>query len=61
MKELNSTNKSNEEVEQIAKHPRHPLTMSNSREETIRRMRLFPQRAAKFREMLRALRETNSR
>jgi len=40
---------------------RHPITMSNSREETIRRMRSFPERAAKFREKLRALREANSR
>ena len=43
------------------KHPRHPVTMENSREETIRRMRTFPERAAKFRELIRALREADSR
>jgi hypothetical protein len=40
---------------------RHPITMSNSSEETLRRMASFPERAAKFRETLRALREANSR
>jgi len=40
---------------------RHPITMENSREETIKRMRSFPERAAKFRETIRALREENSR
>ena len=40
---------------------RHPITMSNSPEETLRRMASFPERAAKFRETLRALREANSR
>lgn len=39
---------------------RHPLTMSNSREETIWRMRAFPERAAKFRERLRRLRESRA-
>lgn len=39
------------------KHPRHPITMENTPEETIRRMRAFPERAAKFRELIRALRE----
>lgn len=43
-----------------AKH-RHPYTMSNSREETIRRMRTFPERAAKFLEKLNADREKNPR
>ena len=40
---------------------RHPITLENSPEETIRRMRAFPERAAKLRETLRALREANSR
>ena len=40
---------------------RHATTMSNSREETMRRMRSFHERAATFREKLRALREENSR
>lgn len=41
-------------------HPRHPYMMSNSREETIRRMRGFSERAAKFLEKLDADREKNT-
>ena len=40
---------------------RHPLTLENSPEETIRRMRALPERTEKLREMIRALRETNAR
>jgi hypothetical protein len=40
---------------------RHPYFQSNSREETIRRMREFPERAAKFLEKLNADREKNAR
>ena len=43
------------------KYPRHPITMENSREETIRRMRSFPERAEKLRELVRALREADAR
>lgn len=43
------------------KYPRHPITMENSPEETIRRMRAFPERAAKLRELIRALREADTR
>jgi hypothetical protein len=43
------------------KYPRHPITMENSREETIRRMRSFPERAEKLRELIRALREADTR
>jgi hypothetical protein len=43
------------------KYPRHPITMENSPEETIRIMQSFPERAAKIRELIRVLRETNSR
>lgn len=43
------------------KHPIHPYFVSNSREETLKRMRSFPERAAKFLEQWRADRETNSR
>jgi hypothetical protein len=39
------------------KYPLHPLAMENTPEETMRRMQAFPERAAKFREMIRALRE----
>ena len=35
------------------------LASENSPEETIRRMRAFPERAAKLRELIRALREQN--
>ena len=45
---------------QKRKH-RHPYFQSNSREETIKRMRDFPKRAAKFLEKLNADREKNSR
>ena len=40
---------------------RHPITLENSPEETIKRMRSLPERADKLREALRALREANSR
>ncbi|MEK6321967.1 MAG: hypothetical protein AABN33_09820 [Acidobacteriota bacterium] len=50
-----------DEVKESNKPRRHPITMENSREETIKRMRSFPERAAKFRETLRAIREANSR
>jgi len=43
------------------KYPRHPITMENSPEETIRRMRAFPERAKKLRELIRALREADAR
>jgi hypothetical protein len=43
------------------KYPRHPITMENTPEETIRIMQSLPQRAARIRELIRALRETNSR
>ncbi|MGZ8847324.1 MAG: hypothetical protein ACXW3C_12755 [Pyrinomonadaceae bacterium] len=43
------------------KHPRHPITMENTPEETIRRMRAFPERAAKLREIVRVLREADAR
>lgn len=43
------------------KYPRHPLTTENTPEETIKRMRAFPERAAKLRELIRALREADAR
>ena len=43
------------------KYPRHPLTMENTPEETIKRMRAFPERAAKLRELIRVLREADAR
>ena len=55
------TNDQSGELKERNKLRRHPITMSNSPEETMRRMASFPERATKFRETLRALRETNSR
>lgn len=43
------------------KYPRHPITMEHTPAETIRIMQALPQRAEKIRELIRALRETNSR
>jgi hypothetical protein len=40
---------------------RHPTARENSSEETIKRMRSLNERSAKFRELLRAIRETNPR
>lgn len=39
----------------------HPVTIEVSPEETIKRMRAFPERAAKLRETIRAIRESSSR
>jgi hypothetical protein len=61
MSEQESVDRSDGTAKEAGEARRHPLTMSNSRKETIRRMRSFPERAAKFREKLRALREANSR
>ncbi|GEM_PF-2138833 len=43
------------------KYARHPITMENTPEETIRIMEGFPERAAKLRELIRGLRETDAR
>jgi hypothetical protein len=43
------------------KYPRHPITMENTPEETIRRMRSLPERAQKLRELIRALRKADAR
>jgi len=43
------------------KYPRHPITMENTPEETIRRMQGFPERAAKFRELVHSLQEKDER
>ncbi len=40
---------------------RHPITLENTPEETIEIMEAFPERAAKFRELIRGLRETDAR
>lgn len=46
-----------EEVESSSTSRRHAVTMENSPEETIRRMRSLPERAARFKELLNAFRE----
>ena len=56
-----STDRLEEQSEVPASNQRHPLTQENSPEETIKRMRALPERAAKLREALRTLREANSR
>jgi hypothetical protein len=61
MSKEDSVDNPDEEAKDTKTRRRHPITMSNSPEETIRRMRAFPERAAKFRERLRALRESRTR
>jgi hypothetical protein len=56
MSEQNPVDCPDDEGKDTTKPRRHPITMSNSREETIRRMQAFPERAAKFRERLREMR-----
>ena len=40
---------------------RHPLTLENSPEETIKRMRSLPERISKFKEFIQEQREANRR
>jgi hypothetical protein len=61
MSKQESVDRSDDTAKETFESRRHPTTMSNSREETLKRMHSFPERAAKFREKLRALREANSR
>ena len=61
MSKQESINPPQDELNRQAQSFRHPITLENSPEETIKRMRLLPERAAQFREMLRARREANSR
>jgi hypothetical protein len=60
MSKEDSVDSPDEEAKDTKTRRRHPITMSNSPEETMRRMASFPERAAKFRERLRALRESKS-
>ncbi|HEV7375644.1 MAG TPA: hypothetical protein VGN95_13055 [Pyrinomonadaceae bacterium] len=55
------TDRLEEQTESHANSKRHPITLENSPEETIKRMRSLPERADKLREALRALRESNPR
>lgn len=61
MSKQESVDQPDAKADETKKPRRHPITMSNSPEETMRRMASFPERAAKFRETLRALREKNPR
>lgn len=56
MSKQDSINQPREQVEESPTSRRHPVTLENSPEETINRMRSLPARAEKFRETLRALR-----
>jgi len=59
---LEDTNRDEQNASVVEqKYPRHPITMENTPEETIKRMRAFPERAAKLRELIRALREADTR
>jgi hypothetical protein len=46
--------------EEQKKAARHPLTLENTPERTLEVMRGFPERAAKLRELIRGLRETDA-
>jgi hypothetical protein len=54
-------NQSVEKIEQPSVSKRHPVTTENSPDETIKRMRALPDRAARLREALDAVREANPR
>ena len=64
-KELRTMNVDSKEkadrVESSKDWGRHPTARENSSEETIKRMRSLNERSAKFRELLRVIRETNPR
>jgi len=61
MNRQTSNDRPEEQTEIPVSSKRHPLTLENSPEETIRRMRSLPERADKLREALRALREARAR
>lgn len=61
MSQQDSINQPREQVDAPSSPGRHPVTLENSPEETINRMRSLPERADKLRETLRALREANAR
>jgi hypothetical protein len=61
MNQQDSVHRSSTELEKSTELTRHPITLENSPEETLRRLRSLPERTAKFKESLRVLREANSR
>jgi hypothetical protein len=50
MSKQESVDRSDQKEEETKKPRRHPITMVNSPEETMRRMASFPERAARFRD-----------
>jgi hypothetical protein len=52
------TDRLEEQTESFANSKRHPITLENSPEETIKRLRSLPERADKLRAALRALRNS---
>jgi hypothetical protein len=64
-KELRTMNVDSKETVDRVEGPkesgRHPTARENSPEETIKRMRSLNERSAKFRELLRVIREMNPR
>ena len=61
MNKQESINSPLDDLSHPTQSSRHPITLENSPEETIKRMRSLPERAAQFKEMLRARREANAR
>lgn len=61
MNQQDSIHRSSTELEKSAESTRHPITLENSPEETLKRLRSLPERTARFKESLRVLREANSR
>jgi hypothetical protein len=54
-------NHGSQEAVVLDEAPRYALGTENSREETLRRMRALPERVAKLMEIIRALREADTR
>jgi hypothetical protein len=48
------------EDDDLRQRTRHPMTLENTPEKTIEIMQAFPERAAKLRELIRGLRETDA-
>jgi hypothetical protein len=61
MSQKDSITQPDEKPESAITRRRHPVTIENSPEETIKRMRAFPERAATLRKTIRALRESDWR
>ena len=55
-----SSDHQDEDDNRRQKTTRHPITLENTPEKTIEIMQAFPERAAKLRELIRGLRETDA-